>query len=335
MAAYEHCYCYARPEHRWCSSLVTEGSLLQGSVAVKTAFIGLGLMGYPMAGHLAERWTKQTLSEGSKPETLVWNRTAAKAAAHAAEFGSTAVSLEEAARADVLFSCLPTSREVLGLLPTVLANAQAGMVWVDCTSGDPESSRQLAGQLGDQGIGFLDAPVSGGVKGAQAGKLTAMVGGEAALLAWVRPPLSAFASKIVRVGPVGAGMAVKAGNQALLGLNILALGEVLLGLERAGVASSLALEVLNASSGRSNVSENLFPERVVGRRFPATFALALLAKDVRIAGQMLREGQVAAPLTALVEQLLNVAEQELGGAVDHVAAVQLLERWAKHELGRS
>jgi 3-hydroxyisobutyrate dehydrogenase len=126
---------------------------------------------------------------------------------------------------------------------------------------------------------------------------------------------------------------VKAANQALLAANILALGEVLLGLERVGVASDVALSVINAASGRSNVSQNLFPERVVGRAFPATFALALLAKDVRIAAAMLRGQGVAAPLTAQVEQLMGIALSQLGGEVDHVAAVQLLERWAGLELG--
>jgi 3-hydroxyisobutyrate dehydrogenase len=128
-------------------------------------------------------------------------------------------------------------------------------------------------------------------------------------------------------------MAVKAANQALLGINILALSEVLLGLEKAGVRTSTALEVINASSGRSNVSMNLFPERVVGRAFPATFALGLMAKDVRIASQALREARVPSPMTSLAENLMEIALRELGSDVDHVAAAQLLERWAGQELG--
>ncbi len=280
-------------------------------------------MGYPMAGHLAGQF-----------ETLVWNRSNDKALKHAAEFGSKAVSkIADVADVDLLFTCLPTSKETLEIAPQVLAVAKPGLIWVDCTSGDPASARQLSAMLMERGMHFLDAPVSGGVKGAVDGKLTVMIGGESAALETARPALQSFAAKIVLCGPSGAGMAVKAANQALLGVNILALGEVLIGLEKQGVMSATALEVINASSGRSNVSMNLFPERVVGRKFPNTFALALMVKDVRIAAQSLREQGVPSPITALTEQLLEVALRELGD-VDHVAAVRLLERWANQELGR-
>lgn len=289
---------------------------------VKTAFIGLGLMGYPMAGHLSQQLG-----------TLVWNRSTEKSIRHAEEFGSrVAGSLAETASVDLLLTCLPTSKEVLELLPHVIAGAKSGLIWVDCTSGDPASARQIALSLEAHGIRFLDAPVSGGVKGAIDGKLTVMVGGDADTLETARPAIETFAAKIVHCGPTGAGMAVKAANQALLGVNILALTEVLLGLERQGVKSRTALEVINASSGRSNVSQNLFPERVLGRAFPNTFSLKLMTKDVRIAAQSLREQRIPSFVTALTEQLLEVALRELGD-VDHVAAAQLLERWAGLELG--
>ena len=279
-------------------------------------------MGYPMAGHLAKQL-----------ETLVWNRSGDKAVRHAQEFGSrVAESITQAAQAEILFTCLPTSKEVLELLPSVIEGARAGLIWVDCTSGDPTSARQIAATLEPHGIRFLDAPVSGGVKGAIEGKLTVMIGGDTATLETARPALETFAAKIVHCGPIGAGMAVKAANQALLGVNILALSEVLLGLERQGVATRTALEVINSSSGRSNVSMNLFPERVIGRAFPNTFSLALMTKDVHIAAQSLRDSHVPSPVTALTEQLLEVALRELGD-VDHVAAAQLLERWAGLELG--
>ncbi len=290
---------------------------------MRASFLGLGLMGYPMAGHLAKRF-----------ETLVWNRTGAKAEAHALVFGSKAVlGVTEAVDADVIFSCVPTSREVVPLVQDALAVIKPGAVWVDCTSGDPATARELQAQLETKGVHFLDAPVSGGVGGAVNGKLTVMIGGDAGALETARPAIDAFAAKVVHVGPSGAGMAVKAANQAMLAINILGLSEVLLGLEKAGVSTATALDVINASSGRSNVSQNLFPERVVGRAFPATFALGLMAKDVRIASQALRESRVPSPLTSLTENLLEIALRELGPDVDHVAAAQLLERWAGQELG--
>jgi 3-hydroxyisobutyrate dehydrogenase len=290
---------------------------------MRASFLGLGLMGYPMAGHLAKRF-----------ETLVWNRTGAKAESHALEFGSKAVlSIAEAVDVDVIFSCVPTSKEVVPLVQDALAVIKPGAVWVDCTSGDPATARELCALLESKGVHFLDAPVSGGVGGAINGKLTVMIGGDAGALETARPAIDTFAAKVVHVGPSGAGMAVKAANQAMLAINILGLSEVLLGLEKAGVSTATALDVINASSGRSNVSQNLFPERVVGRAFPATFALGLMAKDVRIASQALRESRVPSPLTSLTENLLEIALRELGPDVDHVAAAQLLERWAGQELG--
>lgn len=289
---------------------------------MKTAFLGLGLMGYPMAGHLAKVFP-----------TTVWTRNLEKAERHVAEFNSSLAETPEAtADADVLFTCFPTSQEVLSIAPRILERAKAGLIWVDCTSGDPASARLLSNMLEERGMHFLDAPVSGGVKGAIAGQLTTMIGGEAQVLESARPALETFAAKIVHVGGSGAGMAVKAANQALLGVNILALTEVLLGLEKQGVSSRAALDVINASSGRSNVSQNLFPERVLGRAFPNTFALALMTKDVRIAAQSLREQGIPAPIVGLTENLLEIALRQLGD-VDHVAAAQMLEVWAGQELG--
>jgi 3-hydroxyisobutyrate dehydrogenase len=289
---------------------------------MNVSFLGLGLMGYPMAGHLTKSF-----------ETVVWTRNLEKAERHSKEFGSKLAQLpEDAAGADVLFTCFPTSKEVLEIAPRLLERAKSSLIWVDCTSGDPSSARTLATMLQARQMHFLDAPVSGGVKGAMNGQLTTMIGGSADTLELARPAIETFAAKIVHVGGSGAGMAVKAANQALLGVNILALTEVLLGLEKQGVPSRAALEVINASSGRSNVSQNLFPERVLGRAFPNTFALALMTKDVRIAAQSLREQGIPAPIVALTENLLEIALRQLGD-VDHVAAAQMLEAWSGMELG--
>ena len=193
-------------------------------------------MGYPMAGHLAKQF-----------ETLVWNRTSAKAESHALEFGSKAVlGITEAADVDVIFSCVPTSREVVPLVQDALTVIKPGTVWVDCTSGDPATARALCAMLEKKGVHFLDAPVSGGVGGAVGGKLTVMIGGDPGALETARPAIDAFAAKVVHVGPSGAGMAVKAANQAMLAINILGLSEVLLGLEKAGVSTATALEVMIA-----------------------------------------------------------------------------------------
>jgi 3-hydroxyisobutyrate dehydrogenase len=136
----------------------------------------------------------------------------------------------------------------------------------------------------------------------------------------------------VHCGPVGAGDAVKAMNQALLALTIWGTGEALVALSKSGVSARVALEVINASSGRSNASMNLFPERVLTRAFPRTFRLALLDKDARIAAQIARDERVPAPLTQLAADLCTLARQELGEEADHVEAVKVIEKWAGAEV---
>jgi 3-hydroxyisobutyrate dehydrogenase len=127
---------------------------------------------------------------------------------------------------------------------------------------------------------------------------------------------------------------VKAVNQAMLGVHIWALSEGLVALEKAGVPTSTALDVINASSGRSNSSMNLFPERVMTRAFPRTFRLALLDKDVRIAADFAREHGVPSPLLQLTAELMRIARNALGEEADHVETVKVLEAWAGVEIGR-
>ena len=292
-----------------------------------TAFLGLGAIGAPMARHLA----------APDFSLAVWNRTSATAAKFAgANKARHARTPADAARgAAIVITCLPTSREVAALLdgPDGLLGAMSkGSILVDCTSGDPATSRQIAARLAEKGIGFLDAPVSGGVSGAEAGKLTVMVGGDAAVLEKAMPALKTFGEKIVHCGPVGAGHAVKAVNQALLAVHIWSLGEGMLALSKAGVSPQVALDVINASSGRSNSSMNLFPQRVIGRAFPRTFKLALIDKDVRIAAQFLREQNVPSPVTQLTAELFAAAHLELGEDADHVEAVKVIERTGGAEI---
>ena len=267
----------------------------------------------------------------------VWNRTAERARAFGDETGArVAATPADAARgAEVVITCLPTSREVEALLDGpdgILAGLSSDVLFIDCTSGDPATSRRIAERLGERGVAFMDAPVSGGVSGAQQGTLTVMCGADDATFERARPVIETFGKKIVLCGPVGAGHAVKAVNQALLGIHIWALSEGLVALSKAGISPTVALDVINSSSGRSNVSQNLFTERVITRAFPRTFKLALMEKDVTIAADFARENRVPSPLTQAVADLLRVARQALGEEADHVETVKLIEMWASHEV---
>jgi len=295
----------------------------------RVAFLGLGAIGAPMARHLAH----------PEYDLVVWNRTASRATEFvAANAGARALATPaEAARdRDIVITCLPVSSDVASLLdgPAGLLHAmESGSVLVDCTSGDPATSQRIAARLAERGVGFLDAPVSGGVTGAVQGALTVMVGGETALLARVRPVLECFGTRIVHCGDIGTGDALKAVNNAMLAMHIWGLAEGLVALEKAGVRSDIALDVINASSGRSNSSMNLFPERVLSRAFPRTFRLALLDKDVGIAAGIARDQRVASPLLQLTAELFRMAHDELGEAADHVEAVRVVERIGGAQIG--
>jgi 3-hydroxyisobutyrate dehydrogenase len=288
------------------------------------AFLGLGAIGRPMAARLAA---------AHDVSLSVWNRTGARAASFASETGARhAATPADAARgAEIVITCFPVSADVEALLdgPDGLMSGLArGQLLIDCTSGDPATSRRIAARLAEHGVGFLDAPVSGGTIGAEQGTLTVMVGGDAALLERARPVIAAFGKKIVHCGDVGAGDALKAVNNALLAVHVWSTAEGLAALAKAGVKADVALDVINASSGRSNASMNLFPERVLTRAFPRTFRLALLDKDVGIAAGVAREQKVPAPLLQLTADLFRIAHNALGEEADHVEAVKLVEQWA-------
>ena len=288
---------------------------------MRVAYLGLGAMGRPMAANIAARWP-----------TILWNRTTAVAVELAAAHGGTAAtSLEEVAAAEVVCSCLPTDVEVAAVAEVLAPALRPGTVWVDHTSGDPAGSRDVARLLEGHGVGYLDAPVSGGTDGAAAATLTVMVGGDVEDLEQVRPVLETVASRIVHVGPVGTGMAVKAVNNALLAASLWAAAEGLVALTAAGVDPAAALEVIGSSSGRSFATQRLLPERVLTRAFPRTFALPLLAKDVRLAAGVLEDGGIDGPVLRLVEQLTAAAAADLGDA-DHVELVRLVERAAGVEI---
>ena len=287
---------------------------------MKVAFIGLGDIGALIASHLAR----------DPFDLVVWNRTASKpdefVRNHKARVAATPA--EAVGDASVVITCLPSSVEVEAVLhgdDGMLDALRKGCVLIDCTSGDPPTSRSIAAELGGRGVEFIDAPVSGGTTAAKAGTLTVMWGGESTVFERVRPVVEAFGKKIVHAGPVGAGDALKAVNNALLAVHILSTAEGLAVLIKAGVDPKVALDVINASSGRSNTSENLIPQRVLTRAFPRTFRLALLEKDIGIAAVMAEDLKVKTPVISLTAERFHEAREKLGEEADHVEAVKIVE----------
>lgn len=288
---------------------------------MRIAFLGLGDIGALMASHLAR----------DPFELVVWNRTASKAEDFARDHKALVAKTPAQAVKDaqVVVTCLPSSVEVEALLHGengMLESLRKGAVMIDCTSGDPPTSRSIAAELGGRGVEFIDAPVSGGTTAAKAGTLTVMWGGEESVFERVRQVIEAFGKKIVHAGPVGSGDALKAVNNALLAVHILSAAEGLAVLVKAGVDPNVALEVINASSGRSNSSENLIPQRVLTRAFPRTFRLALLEKDVGIAAVMAEDLGARTPLISLTAERFHEAREKLGEKADHVEAVKMVEQ---------
>jgi len=292
-------------------------------VTERVGFIGLGAIGTPMARHVAGAFS-----------VVVWNRTRAKATAFAAAHGAEAASTprDVVSRCEVVITCLPTSREVAEVI------AAAGDAWgtnhllIDATSGDPVGSRGNAATLAKRGAAFVDAPVSGGTSGAEKGTLTVMLGGEAGPVERARRYVQPYAGKIEHVGPVGAGHALKAINNALLALNIVAAGEGLAALVKLGVPAKRAVDVINASSGRSNVTENLIPERVITRAWPRTFSAALLDKDLGVALAVLEDAGVSSEIYPAVKRFYAAARQVLDAGADHVEVVKRIEAAAGTEI---
>lgn len=280
------------------------------------AFIGLGAMGFRMAAHLPKHFDT----------VYVWNRSFNKAEEHAAEYGTQAVTLEQAVQADVIFSCLPTSADVERLLENL--PLKSGSVWVDCTSGVPDSAQKLAAQLAEHGVIFLDAPVSGQTVGAENGTLTVMVGGNAEGYEKALPAMQAFGKLIKHVGESGAGFAVKAVNNMLMAVNLCAVAEGFTTLKAHGVNLHEALDCINASSGKSMVTETVLPQRILNRSFPVTFALPLLAKDTGIAIDLAREAKLSAPVLSLTQNLIQAASDLSDKNSDFSSAVKMYESWS-------
>ncbi|MDQ9021417.1 NAD(P)-dependent oxidoreductase [Acinetobacter sichuanensis] len=280
------------------------------------AFIGLGAMGYRMAAHLPKHFN----------DVYVWNRNSEKTKQHASEFGTQAVDLQQAVQADIIFSCLPTSQDVDGILAQV--SPKKGSIWIDCTSGVPDTAKAQADYLAKQGVYFLDAPVSGQTIGAENATLTFMVGGDAAAFQRALPAMQAMGSLIKLVGSSGTGFAVKAINNMMMAVHLCAAAEGFTTLKAHGVDLNEALACINASSGKSGVTETALPQRILNREFPLTFALPLLAKDTGIAVDLIRDARLSAPVIGLTQSLIQAANALAEPNSDFSTAVKLYESWS-------
>jgi len=272
-------------------------------------FIGLGMMGKPMA-HLLH-------AAGHK--LVVQDTNASAEAGFAQDHPGTARAQGPAdfSACDVVFTMLPNSAIVDAVVDALAPQLRKGACVIDMSSADPNRTRALAGRLAAHGVTLLDAPVSGGVKKAVAGTLAIMVGGDPALFEQHRPLLAQLGQSITYVGPVGSGHALKALNNYVSAAALIATAEAIHAGAAFGIDAGTVVDVINASTGKNNTTENKAHQFMLNGAFNSGFSLALQAKDVGIAvalGESL--GQPMA-LAHQVSAMTSDASARLGPAADH------------------
>jgi len=283
------------------------------------AFIGLGIMGGPMAANLVKAGF----------EVAGYNRSPEPVKRLVDAGGRGAESVADAVRgADVIVTMVPDSpdvEDVTGGDDGIYANAEKGAIHVDMSTIRPDVAVRVAEAGSKAGLRVLDAPVSGGEAGAIEGSLSIMVGGEPADFEAAKPVLEAVGKTIVHVGPAGSGQTVKAANQLIVAGNIQLLAEAVVFLEAYGVDTKAALEVLGGGLASSTVL-NRKGANMLNREFTPGFRLALHHKDMGIVTSAAREAAVVIPLGALVAQLVASLKAQGDGGLDHSALLKLVEQ---------
>ncbi|MCL1074900.1 NAD(P)-dependent oxidoreductase [Shewanella dokdonensis] len=273
----------------------------------KVAFLGMGVMGYPMAGHL--------LKHGH--EVTVYNRTVAKAQAWVSEYGGRccATPKEAAEGQDIVFACVGNDddlRQVVAGENGALHGMAAGAVFVDHTTASADVTRELAALLATKGIAFLDAPVSGGQAGAENGVLTVMVGGDANVFAAVKPVMAAYSRSAELLGDTGSGQLAKMVNQICIAGIVQGLAEALSFAKNAGLDGEKVVEVISKGAAQSWQMENRYKTMLKGE-YDFGFAVDWMRKDLGIALNEARRNGSTLPLTALVDQFYAEV-QTMGGS---------------------
>lgn len=286
-------------------------------------FIGLGIMGLPMAGNLVK----------AGYDVAGYNRSRPKVDRFVAAGGRGASSVAEAVHgADVVITMLPDSPDVEQVVLAddgVLANAASGALLVDMSTIRPATARRLADEGAGPGVRVLDAPVSGGEQGAVDGALSIMVGGEDSDFAAARPVFDVLGQTVVHVGPHGAGQTVKAANQLIVAGTIELVAEAIVFLERHGVDTESAVRVLAGGMAGNRILERR-ATGMLARDFKPGFRVELHDKDLGIVHDAAREAGIVIPLGAAVTQLMAALRAQGHGGLDHTALLALVEQLSGH-----
>jgi 3-hydroxyisobutyrate dehydrogenase len=292
-------------------------------------FVGIGAMGTPMAGNLAKAGYR----------LVVFDLDATRTAALAREHGvSVAASLADlGALATIIITMLPDGKAVRSALcgvndsfrDCILERAAKGTRVIDMSSSSPMQTRELGALLELRGFPCIDAPVSGGVKGAVNATLAIMAGGDIAIYEYVKPMLEKMGSALFHAGPLGAGHAIKALNNYVSAAGLAATCEALIAAERFGIDPAVATDIINASSGMNNTTKNKVRQQMLNGAYAAGFATGLMAKDVRTALEVAKAMGGPSAYAEHTAGLWNAMEREEGFAADHTAMHRYLAKQKK------
>ena len=286
--------------------------------AIKTAFIGLGNMGYPMAGHLV----------AAGHDVTVFNRTNAKAKSWVEEYGGQMADTpaKAAAGAEIVFTCVGNDDDLRNIVlgdEGVFAGMSKGMIHVDHTTASATVARELSQIGSEKGIAFMDAPVSGGQEGAKKGILTTMVGGDEEIFAKAEPVMKAFSRAVTLIGPVGSGQLTKMANQiCCVGIEQ-SLAEALNFAVRAGLDANKVVDVISKGAAQSWQMDNRATTMLEGK-FDFGFAVDWMHKDLCIVLDEARKVGAHVPVTALIEDFYARLKARGEGRLDNTALIRLL-----------
>lgn len=289
-------------------------------------FAGIGAMGTPMAGNLVRAGYK----------LVVFDLDASRTAAFTREHPGTTVAQNLAdlgARSNIVITMLPDGKAVRTALcgandsfrDCILERAAKDTLVIDMSSSSPVGTRDLGQLLAARGTPFIDAPVSGGVKGAVAATLAIMAGGDAAIFEDVKPMLAKMGGQLFHCGPLGAGHAIKALNNYVSAAGLVAACEALIAAERFGLDPAVATDIINASSGMNNTTKNKVKQQMLNGAFGAGFATSLMAKDVRTALEVVESTGTTPDLARHCAAFWTAAETRLPAGTDHTGVYKLIK----------
>ena len=297
-------------------------------VAVKVGFIGTGNMGLPMAHRLIDRGYSLTVFNRKKERAISLVERGAVASDSAADLAS---------EASIVLVCLPTPDVVqkVALGPKGIGEGSKVSTYVDLSTTGPRIAEHVASELGRKGIAVLDAPVSGGVPGAEKGTLTFMVSGPSDAYQQIQPIFKVLGKKMYYIGEKpGSAQMMKLINNLLSATAMIISSEAFVLGAKAGLDAEIMLEVINSSSGRNSATEDKFPRAVIPRTFESGFKTDLMYKDLKLCLEEAEALRVPMWVANTVRQLCAYAISQSGGSRDFCTIIQYIESWAKVQVGR-